>query len=243
MKPLSILLFIFSIITIKSQNKTNFVETFLGSVNETIITNFENKFYQLQNINSDNEIVSGVYDNGDLRVKNDKISREEIYERDMDQYSKTWEQILTRGHYNEDIRELFDVPSHVNNILGENWTKFTLIYQSINPKKDVSLNCIFFIMMKKENKFSIVYLIMKNLSFKIPLNIGKTYPLILITSSNSNKNILIGENKYEPFEIDETCLNDEEKDLLIQYFNVNAVIFLNGEYRINDLNYPNLYKA
>ena len=69
MKKLSILLFIFSIITIKSQNKTNFVETFLGSVNETIITNFENKFYQLQNINSDNAIVSGVYDNGDLRVK------------------------------------------------------------------------------------------------------------------------------------------------------------------------------
>ena len=69
MKSLSILLFIFSIITLKSQNKTNFVETFLGSVNETIITNFENKFYQLQNINSDNEIVSGVYDNGDLRVK------------------------------------------------------------------------------------------------------------------------------------------------------------------------------
>lgn len=160
----------------------------------------------------------------------------------MEQYSNTWEQILTRGHYNEDNRELFDVPSYVKNILGEKWTKFTLIYQSINPKKDVSLNCIFFIMMKKENKFSMVYLIMKNLSFNIPLNIGKTYPLILITSSNSNKNILIGENNYEPFEIDETCLNDEEKDLLILYFNVNAIIILNHLYRINALHYPELYR-
>ena len=97
-------------------------------------------------------------------------------------------------------------------------------------------------MMKKENKFSMVYLIMKNLSFNIPLNIGKTYPLILITSSNSNENILIGENKYEPFEIDETCLNDEEKDLLILYFYVNAIIILNGLYRINDLHYPELYR-
>ena len=108
MKPLSILLFIFSIITIKSQNKTNFVETFLGSVNETIITNFENKFYEQQKINSDSAIVSGVYDNGDLGVKKNIIIREEIYERDMEQYSNTWEQILTRGHYNEDNRELFE---------------------------------------------------------------------------------------------------------------------------------------
>ena len=26
----------------------------------------------------------------------------------MEQYSNTWEQILTRGHYNEDNRELFE---------------------------------------------------------------------------------------------------------------------------------------
>lgn len=51
----------------------------------------------------------------------------------MEQYSNTWEQILTRGHYNEDNRELFDVPSYVKNILGEKWTKiysYLSIYKS-----------------------------------------------------------------------------------------------------------------
>ncbi len=242
MKTLSILFFIFSIIIIKSKKpefkeKDNDLTTrFLGSIKHEIVNNFENKFYEQKQKHKDNKIVKGVYNNGYLGLKEDQLFGEEIYDRDMIEYERTWKEILEKGNYNEENRALFNVPSYVELYLDREWTRFTLIYQSRKADKTL-LNCIFFFMKKEDKKFSMVYLIIKDVNFDIPLNIGKTRPLILFTS-NSDNNILIGENKYEPFEIDETCLTDEEKDFLIQYFNVNGAKILNGVYRIDDLPYP-----